>query len=96
MPPKPPKDESFKEWLGYMVQIMDRDGEDFQFVVGLLSYALTNGGLSDKQAKWANRLIYPVQTMLEKAGLWPPPPEKTQTQQEGNVVFLKRKGPENE
>jgi hypothetical protein len=89
--PNPPKNESFAEWLGYLAQILDRDNEEFPFVVSLLSFALTNGGLSDKQAKWANRLIYPVQAMLEKAGHWPPPPQKAETTQEGNVVFLKKK-----
>lgn len=95
MPPKPPKDESFKEWLGYMAQIMNRDGEDYVFVVGLLNYALSNDGLTDRQAKWANRLIYPIRTMLETAGLWPPPQSPTEPkpdrEHEGNVVFLRKK-----
>lgn len=46
-----PQDDSWVECLRFIVQTIERDDPYFEFCASLLSYALHNNGLSDKQAK---------------------------------------------
>jgi hypothetical protein len=89
-----PSDNSYKEQLIFVLKTMDKDDEDFPFVVSLLSFLFTNGGLTEKQARWANRIIAYQFGVLEEAGLWPPPQKpktKKMFRKQENVVYLNPK-----
>jgi hypothetical protein len=46
-----PTNNTWVECLGFMLQTMERDNSSFEFVAGLLSYAIKYGGLTTKQVE---------------------------------------------
>ena len=52
-----PRSNEYTELLRFVIQIMDADDLSFEFTASLLSFSVNNSGLSDKQAKWADKII---------------------------------------
>lgn len=55
--PAPPASAQWVEQLRWCMAVMDSDPDELGFVAGLISYAIKQGGLTEKQAKYAQRLL---------------------------------------
>ena len=58
-----PRDDTYTEWLRYMVQSMPLDAPEMSFIAGLLSYCLKHNGLTTNQRAAVN-------PYLEEARAW--------------------------
>ena len=55
--PPPPTNDLWVDVLRWLVAVMDMDDPDLAFTSSLLSHCLNHGGLTDKQAKYARKII---------------------------------------
>jgi len=62
--PDYPHSRRWRDLLHWAVQVMDGEDPDLSFAASLLAYAIDRGGLTEKQACYADRMI----TRLH--GLW--------------------------
>lgn len=58
----PPDDPSWTAQLHWAVRSIPTADKDLGFLASLLSHALKNGGLSDKQARYAERALDRIRT----------------------------------
>lgn len=59
-PPQVPDCPAGGDWVDHLrwcVAVMDADDDDLGFAASLLSYAVSKGGLTSKQARHGNRLL---------------------------------------
>ena len=56
-----PDEKLWTEELHWLVCVMNRDDPAFNFIASLFSYALANEGLTERQAKAANKILARVQ-----------------------------------
>jgi hypothetical protein len=54
---KTPTSKDYTDLLRFCIQSMDGENPDFEYCVGLLSYAIQKGGLTDKQVIFADKII---------------------------------------
>lgn len=55
--PDPPHSSLYRDWLRWCVAVMDDDDSQLDFAASMLSQAIPRGGLTTKQAKWADKII---------------------------------------
>lgn len=58
---KPIRDENgmakYVDIFRYLLKLIPQQDRDFDLIAGLLSYASNNNGLTDKQVKYADRIL---------------------------------------
>ena len=54
--PPPPCSNEWTHLLHWCVQVMDVDDPDLAFTASILSQAISQGGLTEKQAKYGQRI----------------------------------------
>lgn len=65
----PPDRDEWKQLLHWLLRVMDADDPDLAFTASVFSHCLKFGGLSDKQAKWAGKIMYRVLASHERGEL---------------------------
>ena len=55
--PEPPQSGQYRDWLRWCVAVMDDDDSQLDFAASMFSQAIPRGGLTTKQAKWADKII---------------------------------------
>ncbi len=68
----PPMQETFNEWLRYLVQSSRPDAPELEFIAGLYSYCVKFDGLTPRQAESLKPMIEQARNELRKRGLWSP------------------------
>lgn len=58
-----PTSDRWLDHLRWCVAVMDTDDDDVGFAASLLSHVVTNGGITEKQVKYAKRIVERVRAL---------------------------------
>lgn len=61
--PNFPVSDRWVDHLRWCLAVMDANDDDIAFAASLLSHAINNGGLTEKQVKYATRTVKRVQAL---------------------------------
>lgn len=68
-PPAIPESTQWTDVLHWCVRVMDIDDPDLGFAASILSHAIKFGGLSEKQARYAQRIFDRLATLYHRQQL---------------------------
>lgn len=87
--PDPPKSKAWACHLRWCIAVMDDDDDDMGFVASLLAHTCKSGGLTHKQARYAQRILDRIAAHHSGGYLDCQQSETRPAEPEGNVVSLR-------
>jgi hypothetical protein len=67
--PPPPDNSRWIDLLKWIVTVMDADDPDLSFVASLLHHAIDRPGLTDRQAKYAEKIRARIEGLYARGAL---------------------------